>query len=112
MAWCSMTSAASRIAKSVSCPRGSASPRPSMRLSTAGTPPAARAIRTTNRRLPSRTQLLRLDPEVDHRELTRGVDQVPSQHRDGAGVSERGQAFGVGVDELLLRLAKSGQREV
>src|SRR5216110_450693 len=115
-----MTSAASRTAMSVSSPRRlRASPLPSRRLRTAGITPAARAIRTTSsRRGPgalgseSSTLFLRLEPEVDHRQMPRRVDHVPGQEVDGAAVPERGKALGVRVDELLLRFAKGGEREV
>ena len=44
--------------------------------------------------------------------MPRRVDHVPGQQVDGAAVPERGKALGVRVDELLLRFAKGGEREV
>src|SRR5262249_15646986 len=101
-------------AMSVSSPRGRARTRPSRKPSTAGAARAARARRTTKAlREPrgsgelrsSATLLLRLDPEVDDRELARQVVHVPRQLRDRFAVAEGGQAFGMGVDEGLLCLA-------
>ena len=70
MAWCSRASAAYRTARSVSSPRGSASPRPSSRARTAGRRRprrgrcAARSPPRDGPRASSRRSRLGLDPQL------------------------------------------------
>src|SRR5258708_38399054 len=120
MASCSIASAAWSTARSVSSPRGRAETRPSRNPRTGAATPAARASRHRASRRPSgaltrpavsATALLRLDPEVDHRQVPRQLDQVTRQPIDGDRVADGRQALGVRVDQRLLRPAQGGERE-
>src|SRR5262245_43353557 len=95
---------------SVSSPRGSARTVPSRSPRTGPAMPTARARRTTKARRPaSATALLRLDPEVDDREVPREIDQVPGERVHGERVAERAQPLRVRVHERLLRRPQGGE---